>query len=441
MDIQASTYDMLFTHPLYTPVNVSSVVVIESTITTQDAYMVALPQPDIDVSPASLSGHAPVGGSAMDAFSISNLGDSALIFQVSTSINSVNLFSAKVSPDVSTPIQKPAFTGTPNVPDPNVILQGGDNIGSATVIPSLPYHDTGTTSGYTDDYDEVCPYTGSTSPDVVYSFTAPADAIVDITLCNGSAYDTKLYIYENSYTPGSPYACNDDECPGWVSELLGVPMTGGNTYFIVIDGYGGSYGSYVLDITGTYTSWLTVDVSNGSISPGQPSVPVTATMDAAALTAGTYYGIVTVSSNDPDEPSVVLPVTFTVGGQTPGTITGTVTDINGPIEGVQVFADDGSGNTDSDVTLSDGSYSMTVPPSTYNVDFSHAAHRDTTVTGVSVTEGGTTVLNMQMEIEQTPTIPTLNEWGMLILSLLLLAAGTIALIRKRHSIPALEKKK
>jgi hypothetical protein len=124
-----------------------------------------------------------------------------------------------------------------------------------------------------------------------------------------------------------------------------------------------------------------------------------------------------------------------------GTLNGTVTDINGPIEGVQVYADDGSGNTDSDVTLSDGSYSMTVPPSTYSVDFSHAAHRDTTVTGVSVTEGGTTVLNMQMEIEQQPTIPTLNEWGMLILSLLLMAAGTIALIRRRHSIPAVEKKK
>jgi hypothetical protein len=161
MDIQASTYEVLFTHPLYTPVNVTGVVVIESTITTQDAYLVALPQPDIDVLPTSLSGHAPVGGSATDAFSISNLGDSSLIFQVSTSINSVNLFSAKVSPDVSTPIQKPAFTGIPNVSDPNVILQGGDNIGSATVIPSLPYHDTGTTSGYTDDYDEVCPYSNT----------------------------------------------------------------------------------------------------------------------------------------------------------------------------------------------------------------------------------------------------------------------------------------
>jgi hypothetical protein len=32
-------------------------------------------------------------------------------------------------------------------------------------------------------------------------------------------------------------------------------------------------------------------------------------------------------------------------------------------------------------------------------------------------------------------IPTLNEWGMLILALLLLTAGTIAVIRKRRTVP------
>ena len=32
----------------------------------------------------------------------------------------------------------------------------------------------GTTAGYIDDYDEVCPYTGATAPDVVYQYTAAA---------------------------------------------------------------------------------------------------------------------------------------------------------------------------------------------------------------------------------------------------------------------------
>ncbi len=127
--------------------------------------------------------------------------------------------------------------------------EGGDTVDDATVIDALPYNDTGSTSEANDDYDEVCPYEGSTSPDVVYSFTPAEDITIDITLCNGSEYDTKLYIYENEVTPGAPFACNDDECPGYVSELLELSFIGGNTYFIVIDGYGGESGNYVIDVT------------------------------------------------------------------------------------------------------------------------------------------------------------------------------------------------
>jgi hypothetical protein len=38
--------------------------------------------------------------------------------------------------------------------------------------------------------------------------------------------------------------------------------------------------------------------------------------------------------------------------------------------------------------------------------------------------------------ESLPEIPTLNEWGMIILALLLLAAGTIAIIRRRKTVTA-----
>ena len=135
---------------------------------------------------------------------------------------------------------------TPNVPDPNVILQGGDNINDATVIDALPYNTTGTTSGYVDDYDEICPYSGSTSPDVVYSYSPTADITVDISLCGNSAYDTKLYVYENSVS--NLVDCIDDNCPGYQSELLGLALTGGNTYYIVVDGYGGYHGNYSFDM-------------------------------------------------------------------------------------------------------------------------------------------------------------------------------------------------
>ena len=137
---------------------------------------------------------------------------------------------------------KPPAAVVPNVPDPG--RQGGDVIADAAVIPDIPYCITGTTTGFNDDYDEVCPYTGSTSPDVVYVYTAPCDLLLVIDLF-GSAYDTKVYVYDESL---ALVACNDDYYPDYVSKLEDVPLVGGVAYFIVIDGYGGNHGEYVLDI-------------------------------------------------------------------------------------------------------------------------------------------------------------------------------------------------
>jgi hypothetical protein len=126
---------------------------------------------------------------------------------------------------------------------------GGETIATCTVVASLPYFDTGNTCGFTNDYDEVCPYSGSIAKDVVYCYTPTDNMCVDISLCNSSTdYDTKLYVYQGSYTPGAPYACNDDACPDYISELLGLYLTGGTAYYIVVDGYGNECGNYGIDI-------------------------------------------------------------------------------------------------------------------------------------------------------------------------------------------------
>ena len=39
------------------------------------------------------------------------------------------------------------------------------------------------------------------------------------------------------------------ECGEYVSKLIGVAMSGGMQYFIIIDGYGGDFGDYILSIT------------------------------------------------------------------------------------------------------------------------------------------------------------------------------------------------
>ena len=93
--------------------------------------------------------------------------------------------------------------------------QGGDTIEEAVPVP-LDTTVTGTTVGYNDDYDEICPYSGSTSPDVVYLLTLEEDTGVSLDLCD-SGYDTKIYVYDSEM---NLVDCNDDYCPNFRSYLL-----------------------------------------------------------------------------------------------------------------------------------------------------------------------------------------------------------------------------
>lgn len=128
---------------------------------------------------------------------------------------------------------------------PAVPKQGGDTIFDATPIAGLPYTDQGTTVGYAHDYDEICPYSGSLSPDVVYSFTPAANMIAVVDLL-GSTYDTKVYVYDESL---NMIACNDDFYSDYVSKIEQVALNGGMGYFIVVDGYGSDSGDYVITVT------------------------------------------------------------------------------------------------------------------------------------------------------------------------------------------------
>ena len=122
--------------------------------------------------------------------------------------------------------------------------QGGEDIPTAWVIPIMPFSDTGATCDNLDDYDEACPYTDSDSPDVVYAWTPTYDGAYSIDLW-GSTYDTKVYIYDAAM---NVVACNDDYYSDYTSLIDYVMLCSGDTYFIVIDGYSGDCGEYVLNI-------------------------------------------------------------------------------------------------------------------------------------------------------------------------------------------------
>ncbi len=145
------------------------------------------------------------------------------------------------SADDWSPMAKKQLPGSPKASG-NYTMQGADLIEDAPAVTvGGPY--TGTTVEYTNDYDEACPYTNSSSPDVVYLFTTDAVGNFSFDLCE-SGYDTKIYVYAADMTLEG---CNDDFCPGYRSylEILDLPV---GDHYIVIDGYGGDYGDYVLYI-------------------------------------------------------------------------------------------------------------------------------------------------------------------------------------------------
>ncbi len=124
----------------------------------------------------------------------------------------------------------------------------GDTIEDPFVIDGLPFVGSGDTCPFANDYDEICPYTGSTSPDVVYRYDCEYTSPVIIDLC-ASDYDTKVYVYENEYGYGNLIGCNDDYpgCgPNGYRSWIMLEFYAGNTYYIVVDGYTNDCGVYEL---------------------------------------------------------------------------------------------------------------------------------------------------------------------------------------------------
>jgi len=152
-----------------------------------------------------------------------------------------------------------------HVPSAPVTRQGGDTILDAVTI-AIPYNGSGTTVGYADDYDEVCPYSGSTSPDVVYTFTPDEDLAIDIDML-GSYYDTKIYVYDGDL---NLIGCNDDFHPDYTSKLENLAVMGGSVYYLVIDGYGENSGEYALSIE--VFEPCVIDCPAGSDLEGEPTL-------------------------------------------------------------------------------------------------------------------------------------------------------------------------
>lgn len=86
---------------------------------------------------------------------------------------------------------------------------------------------------------------GGSGPEHTFEWTPAVSGPATIELC-GSSFDTVLYIRAGGCT-GSQLTCNDDAC-GAQSRIT-PSVTAGQPYTIVVDGYGGANGPFVLTVT------------------------------------------------------------------------------------------------------------------------------------------------------------------------------------------------
>ncbi|MBK6900743.1 MAG: hypothetical protein IPH09_16325 [bacterium] len=189
---------------------------------------------------------------------------------------------------------------------------------------TLPYADTGSTAGANNDYDEICPWDGSDSPDVVYAIKQSFDTYVAIDLC-GSSYDTRVFVYDYLR---NLVACNDDNpyaeapCSGLDSRIDVLLLEAGIPYYIIIDGYGGGSGDYALSVSVTDNpSWTAPTAPRSRASRRWCTGSTTRT--TAAASARTPRPVSSISTST--TPARPLPASAPAGTASPAATCATST--------------------------------------------------------------------------------------------------------------------
>src|SRR5262245_15924247 len=91
------------------------------------------------------------------------------------------------------------------------------------------------------------------APERVYRWTPSTSGVATFSTCgSGTTYDSVVYVRSGSCT-GSQIACNDDgPCTTSSSSFQGsrttATVTAGQTYYVVVDGYGSARGTYTLTV-------------------------------------------------------------------------------------------------------------------------------------------------------------------------------------------------
>ena len=130
-----------------------------------------------------------------------------------------------------------------------------DNCGSASVIEAsrLPFSDSGTTFGATNDFNPGAPCLrssqSSTGRDVVYQFTPADTQNYDVTVTPVGSFDVTVYIVTSC--PGLGGCSSADVNGDGEAESLRRNLTAGTTYFIIVDGFQADAGDFTISLVPT----------------------------------------------------------------------------------------------------------------------------------------------------------------------------------------------
>ncbi|NWG17009.1 MAG: hypothetical protein HXY41_10270, partial [Chloroflexi bacterium] len=143
-----------------------------------------------------------------------------------------------------------SLVAQPYAPPPGVAPAAANPPGDATIINTIPYTDTDTTTG-ADAAGEPAPSCAfNVLATVWYRFTPPAAGKYTFFTA-GSSFDTVLAAY-TSYSPAAELACSDDVSTKDLSSRLTLTFTdqdvlAGKTIWIQLGGYNAAHGSYTFN--------------------------------------------------------------------------------------------------------------------------------------------------------------------------------------------------
>lgn len=127
----------------------------------------------------------------------------------------------------------------------------------ATLITGDTYNpanfSTGGANAVNDELQESCELNNvGVSRSVWYRYVPPCNGTLDINTI-GSNYDTVLSVFRGNCLSATQVACDDDGGTGTTSQLTGVGVTAGFTYYIKVSAYGLNNAGGTLDFNFVYT--------------------------------------------------------------------------------------------------------------------------------------------------------------------------------------------